>query len=84
MRSSAARRVRSRVSVSSHSSTIGSETAQKRPEVRGGGIAARSPLKIACIALSVFVRSKVTSDTNGRVTATDPVNTAVSDLQPKI
>ena len=26
---------------------------------------------------------KVTSDTNGRVTATDPVNTAVSDLQPE-
>ena len=27
--------------------------------------------------------TKVTSDTNGRVTATDPVNTAVSDLQPE-
>ena len=27
---------------------------------------------------------KVTSDTNGRVTATGPVNTAVPDLQPEI
>ena len=27
------------------------------------------------------LRSKETSDTNGRVTATDPVNTAVADLQ---
>ena len=29
----------------------------------------------------VQVRTKETSDTNGRVTATDPVNTAVPDLQ---
>ena len=28
-------------------------------------------------------QTKVTSDTNGCVTATDPVNTAVSDLQPE-
>ena len=34
------------------------------------------------VALHV-IGPKVTSDTNGRFTATDPVNTAVSDLQPE-
>ena len=29
----------------------------------------------------MLMNSKETSDTNGRVTATDPVNTAVPDLQ---
>ena len=39
--------------------------------------------RLDCVCIS-DIAVKVTSDTNVRVTATDTVNTAVSDLQPEI
>ena len=44
-------------------------------------------VKVTCAHVSPtvpVVNSKVASDTNGHVTATDPVNTAVPDLPPEI